>query len=62
MLTTALRRIFIEGLGDEVADPAQWRRKLTIYEHRDAGWTSFSSRTARRFSNARIDVVNLGDL
>src|SRR5436309_345467 len=24
----------------------------------DAGWTSFSSRTARRFSNARIDVVN----
>ena len=25
---------------------------------KDAGWTSFSSRTARRFSNARIDVVN----
>jgi|SRR5579864_2554340 len=25
---------------------------------KDAGWTSFSSRTATRFSNARIDVVN----
>lgn len=25
---------------------------------RDAGWTSFSSRTAQRFSNPRIDVVN----
>ena len=25
---------------------------------KDAGWTSFSSRTARRFSNLRIDVVN----
>ena len=25
---------------------------------KDAGWTSFSSRTARRFSNARFDVVN----
>src|SRR5271170_2436366 len=25
---------------------------------KNAGWTSFSSRTARRFSNARIDVVN----
>jgi hypothetical protein len=25
---------------------------------KDAGWTSFSSRTARRFSNPRIDVVS----
>jgi hypothetical protein len=25
---------------------------------RDAGWTSFSSRTARRFTQSRIDVVN----
>jgi hypothetical protein len=25
---------------------------------RNAGWTSFSSRTARRFSDSRIDVVN----
>jgi hypothetical protein len=25
---------------------------------RDAGWTSFSIRTARRFSQSRIDVVN----
>ncbi len=25
---------------------------------RDSGWTSFSSRTARRFSQSRIDIVN----
>jgi hypothetical protein len=34
MLTTALRRIFVEDLIDEVIDPNKWRAKMKIYEHR----------------------------
>jgi len=34
MLTTALRRIFTEGLFDEVKDPSTWRAKMRLYEHR----------------------------
>ena len=34
MLTTALRKVFTEGLFDDVADPEKWRLKLRIYEHR----------------------------
>ena len=40
LLTTCLRQVFREGLADEVAEPAQWRRKLTIYEHRYKGSSS----------------------
>lgn len=34
MLTTALRKIFTEGLFEDVADPDKWRHKMKIYEHR----------------------------
>jgi hypothetical protein len=34
MLTTALRRIFVENLFDDVKDPAKWRVKVALYEHR----------------------------
>src|SRR5262249_49112016 len=34
MLATALRRIFTEGLFEDVADPEKWRLKMRIYEHR----------------------------
>ncbi len=34
MLTTMLRRIFVEGLFDEVRDPEKWRLKMKLYEHR----------------------------
>jgi hypothetical protein len=34
MLTTALRRIFTEGLFDDVKDPNKWRMKMLLYEHR----------------------------
>jgi hypothetical protein len=34
MLTTALRRIFTEGLVDEVKHTAKWRARMTLYEHR----------------------------
>ena len=39
LLTTALRRIFIEGLFDDLIDKATWRLKLNLFEHRyhDAG-------------------------
>lgn len=34
MLTTALRRIFVENLFDEISDTNKWRAKLRLYEHR----------------------------
>jgi hypothetical protein len=34
MLSTALRRVFVEGLFNDVQDPARWRAKMTLYEHR----------------------------
>jgi hypothetical protein len=34
LLTTALRRIFIEGRYEDVADITKWRAQLTVYEHR----------------------------
>jgi UDP-2,3-diacylglucosamine pyrophosphatase LpxH len=34
MLTTALRRVFVEGLFDDVRDPDNWRIKMRLYEHR----------------------------
>jgi len=34
MLTTALRRIFIEDLIDEVKDSARWKEMMKRYEHR----------------------------
>lgn len=34
MLTAALRKIFLEGLVDEVKDLATWRGKMKVYEHR----------------------------
>jgi hypothetical protein len=34
MLTTSLRRIFVEGLFDDVQEPRRWRAKLKQYEHR----------------------------
>ena len=34
MLTTTLRRIFVEGLFDQVKDPAKWRTNMKLYEHR----------------------------
>jgi len=39
MLTTSLRRIFVEGLFDDLTDQAKWKAKMTLYEHRykDAG-------------------------
>ncbi|HTU44874.1 MAG TPA: hypothetical protein VMF91_07420 [Bryobacteraceae bacterium] len=33
-LTTALRKIFVEGLVDEVKDHTKWRVKMMLYEHR----------------------------
>ncbi len=43
-VTTALRRIFIEDLFDDVAETARWRAKLKVYEHRykDAGGIEFA--------------------
>jgi hypothetical protein len=39
MLTNALRKVFTEGLFDDVADLDKWRLKMKVYEHRykDAG-------------------------
>jgi hypothetical protein len=34
MLTTALRKVFTEGLFEDVAHPEKWRLKMKIYEHR----------------------------
>src|SRR5262249_14269477 len=34
MLTTALRKVFTEGLYQDVADPEKWRLKMRLYEHR----------------------------
>ena len=34
MLTTALRKVFTEGLFEDVSDLEKWRLKLRIYEHR----------------------------
>jgi hypothetical protein len=34
MLATALRRIFVDGLVDEVQDPSKWRMKMARYERR----------------------------
>jgi hypothetical protein len=34
MLTTALRKVFTEGLFEDVADPEKWRLKMRTYEHR----------------------------
>jgi hypothetical protein len=34
ILTTSLRRIFVDGMFDDVADAARWRVKMGIYEHR----------------------------
>jgi hypothetical protein len=34
ILTTVLKRIFTEGLFEEVVCPVKWRRRLTLYEHR----------------------------
>jgi len=33
------KKIFTEGLSEDVADPEKWRLKMKIYEHRykDAG-------------------------
>ena len=36
MLTTALRKIFLEGLVNEVKDLSRWRAKMRLYEHRYA--------------------------
>jgi hypothetical protein len=43
-LTTALRRIFMESLFDDVADTAKWRARLKVYEHRykNAGGTEIA--------------------
>jgi hypothetical protein len=39
LLTTSLRRIFTEGLFDDIIDKVRWRPKLNLFEHRykDAG-------------------------
>lgn len=34
MLTTTLRRIFTEGLIEEVKNTAKWRSRMALYEHR----------------------------
>lgn len=34
MLTRSLRRIFVEGLFDDVADLGKWKVKMSLYEHR----------------------------
>jgi hypothetical protein len=34
MLTTSLRRIFVENLFDEVKETDKWRTKMRLYEHR----------------------------
>jgi len=34
MLASTLRRIFTEGLFDKVKAEKQWKRQLTVYEHR----------------------------
>lgn len=36
MLTAALRKIFVEGLVEDVKDLARWRGKMRLYEHRYA--------------------------
>jgi hypothetical protein len=49
MVTTTLRRIFTEGLIDEVKAPEKWRHKLMLYEHRykDANGPDTSKRRGR---------------
>lgn len=49
MLTTALRRVFTEGLVDEVADKGRWKARMTTFEHRfkDAGGLSTVKKTGR---------------
>lgn len=37
MLTTALRKVFTEGLYEDVADLERWRRKMKLYEQRYKG-------------------------
>jgi len=49
LLTTALKRVFMEGLDEKVADPKAWRAQLTVYEHRykDAGGPTITKERGR---------------
>jgi hypothetical protein len=46
LLTSALRRIFAEGLFNEIVDKTRWRTKLDLFEHRykEAGGTGVPER------------------
>lgn len=43
-------------MDSKVVSRELWKKVRPVLK--DAGWTSFSGRTARRFSNSRVDVVN----
>ena len=45
---------------DKIVSRELWKAVRPLLRY--AGWTSFSSRTARRFSQSRIDVVNFQSL
>jgi hypothetical protein len=49
LLTAALRKVFIEDLFDEFADPEKWKRQMTVFEHRykDAGGHEPTKRRGR---------------
>jgi len=44
------------AMDSKIVSRELWRAVRPVLK--DAGWTSFSGRTARRFSKSRIDVVN----
>jgi hypothetical protein len=54
--SVCLQRKVRAAMDSKVVSRELWKVVRSVLK--DAGWTSFSSRTARRFGKPRIDVVN----